>query len=53
MDRRTCLRRFWGDDNFFTARNMDVYLSHLRKHPRQDETLNILNIQGVGFKLIA
>lgn len=52
VDRRTCLRRLWGDDNFFTARTMDVYVSRLRKHLRQDETLDILNIRGVGFKLI-
>ncbi|QNE40211.1 winged helix-turn-helix transcriptional regulator [Hymenobacter sp. NBH84] len=52
VDRRTCLRRLWGDDNFFTARTMDVYVSRLRKHLRQDASLHILNIRGVGFKLI-
>ena len=53
LDRRATLRRLWGDDNFFTARSMDVYVSRLRKHLRHDDTLAILNIRGVGFKLIS
>ena len=52
LDRRATLRRLWGDDNFFTARSMDVYVSRLRKHLRHDDALAILNIRGVGFKLI-
>lgn len=52
LDRRLCLRRLWGDDNFFTARSMDVFVSRLRKHLRHDPSLDILNIRGVGYKLI-
>ncbi|MFD2785611.1 helix-turn-helix domain-containing protein [Hymenobacter rubripertinctus] len=36
LNRRECLHRFWGDDNFFTARSMDVFISRLRKYLRQD-----------------
>jgi DNA-binding response OmpR family regulator len=52
LDRRACLRQLWGDDNFFTARSMDVYISRLRKHLGRDPNLEILNIRGVGYKLI-
>ncbi len=52
LDRPTALRRLWGDDNFFTARSMDVFISRLRKHLRHDPALEILNIRGVGYKLI-
>ncbi|TFZ64798.1 winged helix family transcriptional regulator [Hymenobacter sp. UV11] len=52
LDRRACLRQLWGNDDFFAARSMDVYVSRLRKRLAQDPSLEILNIRGVGFKLI-
>ena len=52
LDRRACLRQLWGDDDFFAARSMDVYVSRLRKRLAHDPSLEILNIRGVGFKLI-
>lgn len=52
LDRRACLRQLWGDDDFFAARSMDVYISRLRKLLRHDPSLEILNIRGVGYKLI-
>ena len=50
--RKDVLLKLWGDDNFFNARNMDVYISKLRKHLEKDETLAIINVRGVGFKLV-
>lgn len=52
MDRKATLLRLWGDDNFFNARNMDVYIARLRKYLLHDENLSIVNIRGYGFKLI-
>jgi DNA-binding response OmpR family regulator len=52
LDRRACLRQVWGNDDFFAARSMDVYISRLRKLLRHDPALEILNIRGVGYKLI-
>lgn len=52
LDRRACLRQLWGDDDFFAARSMDVYISRLRKRLAPDPRLEILNIRGVGYKLI-
>jgi DNA-binding response OmpR family regulator len=52
LDRRAALRQLWGDDSFFAARSMDVYISRLRKLLRPDPSLEILNVRGVGYKLL-
>jgi len=52
LDRGACLRQLWGSDDFFAARSMDVYVSRLRKRLAPDPSLEILNIRGVGYKLI-
>ncbi|MDE6125995.1 MAG: winged helix-turn-helix domain-containing protein, partial [Muribaculaceae bacterium] len=40
-------------DNYFNARSMDVYITKLRKHLREDPSIEIINIHGKGYKLIA
>jgi two-component system response regulator TrcR len=52
LDRKTTLLKLWGDDNFFNARNMDVYISKLRKKLKNDPAVEIVNIRGFGYKLI-
>jgi DNA-binding response OmpR family regulator len=52
LARQATLLQLWGDDSFFTARSMDVYISKLRKHLRQDPEVEILNIRGYGYKLV-
>lgn len=52
LDRKATLLKLWGDDNFFNARNMDVYIARLRKHLAHDPSLSIINVRGFGFKLI-
>jgi two-component system response regulator TrcR len=52
LDRKTTLLKLWGDDNFFNARNMDVYISKLRKKLLNDPSVEIVNIRGFGYKLI-
>lgn len=52
LDRSRCLHLLWGADNFFTARSMDVFISKLRKHLRHDPGVEILNIRGLGYKLV-
>jgi DNA-binding response OmpR family regulator len=42
----------WGDDNYFVGRSMDVFITRLRKYLSQDESISIVNIHGVGFKLV-
>lgn len=53
MERTFALKAIWGDDNYFNGRSMDVYIAKLRKHLAQDASVEILNIHGRGFKLIA
>lgn len=53
MPRRDALMKIWGDDSFFNARTMDVYITKLRKYLHNDKDVSIVNIRGLGFKLIA
>lgn len=51
-DRKTALLSLWGDDSFFNTRTMDVFITRLRKHLKKDERIEILNVRGMGYKLI-
>tara|TARA_B110000196_G_C20885445_1_gene538712 strand:+ start:24 stop:719 length:696 start_codon:yes stop_codon:yes gene_type:complete len=50
--RETILVNLWGKDDYFLGRSLDVFISRLRKYLRQDPTIQIENIRGVGFKLV-
>ena len=52
LDRTFILNKLWGDDDFFNARSMDVFISKLRKKLKHDENIQIINIRGYGYKLI-
>jgi len=52
MERKMALLSLWGDDSFFNTRTMDVFITRLRKHLRSDPNLEIINIRGLGYKLI-
>lgn len=52
LDRRIALEAIWGEDNYFNGRSMDVYIAKLRKHLKDDERIEILNVHGHGFKLL-
>lgn len=52
LSRSFALKLIWGDDSYFNARSMDVYITKLRKLLKQDPALKILNLHGEGFKLI-
>ncbi|NND80188.1 MAG: winged helix-turn-helix transcriptional regulator, partial [Maribacter sp.] len=42
----------WGNDDFFNARSMDVFITKLRKKLKNDPEVKILNVRGYGYKLI-
>ena len=46
------LNKIWGNDDFFNARSMDVFISKLRKKLKKDTNIQIVNIRGYGYKLI-
>ncbi len=52
LQRDFALKTIWIDDNYFNARSMDVYITKLRKHLKEDENVEIINIHGKGYKLI-
>ncbi len=52
LPRSKALTKIWGEDNYFTARSMDVFVTKLRKYLSRDEKLEIVNIHGNGFRLI-
>tara|TARA_A100001011_G_C14322313_1_gene851439 strand:+ start:18417 stop:19121 length:705 start_codon:yes stop_codon:yes gene_type:complete len=52
LPRETALNKIWRDDNYFTSRSMDVYISKLRKYLVKDKKVQILNIHGEGFRLV-
>jgi two-component system response regulator TrcR len=51
-DRTYILKKLWGDDDFFNARSMDVFITKLRKKLKNDENIQIMNVRGYGYKLI-
>jgi two-component system OmpR family response regulator len=52
ISREMALKKIWGNDDYFTARSMDVYITKLRKFLLDDPRLNIKNIHGAGFQLV-
>jgi len=52
LDRAYALNKIWFDDSYFNARSMDVYIAKLRKYLKEDPKVELINVHGVGFKLI-
>jgi len=51
VERSTILERIWGENDYFMGRSMDVFISRLRKYLKEDTTVSIENIHGVGFRI--
>jgi DNA-binding response OmpR family regulator len=51
LKREEILRAVWGDDDYFSGRSLDVFISRLRKFLQKDSTIQIENIHSVGFRL--
>ncbi len=52
IDRKEILTLLWGNDSFFNSRNLDVYITKLRSYLREDPTLEIITIKGVGYRFV-
>ena len=52
LERELALKTIWIDDNYFNARSMDVYITKLRKHLKDDPSIEINNVHGNGYRLI-
>ena len=53
LRRDLALTKIWNEETYFTARSMDVYITKLRNYLKSDRSIQIENVHGVGFKLIA
>ncbi|MBL7953190.1 MAG: response regulator transcription factor [Flavobacteriales bacterium] len=53
LERSAALNAVWGNDSYFNGRSMDVYIAKLRKYLREDPSVEIINVHGKGFRLIA
>ena len=51
LTRETALKSIWGDDDYFIGRSMDVFITKLRKYLKDDPSISITNVHGIGFKL--
>jgi len=52
VKRNVILERLWGENDYFHGRSMDVFISRLRKYLKEDPTIKIENVHGVGFRFI-
>jgi two-component system, OmpR family, response regulator len=52
VDRSYALNKIWQNDSYFNARSMDVYIAKLRKYLKDDPGVELINVHGVGFKLV-
>jgi DNA-binding response OmpR family regulator len=51
-DRKDILTLLWGSDSFFNSRNLDVYITRLRNYLKEDESLEIITIKGIGYRFV-
>jgi hypothetical protein len=52
VEREVILNRVWGDDGDYVGRTLDVFISKLRKKLDADSKVKIVNIRGIGYKLV-
>ncbi len=52
LERSVVLLDLWGDDSFFNGRSLDVFITRLRRYLKDDPQVQIVNVRGVGYKLI-
>jgi DNA-binding response OmpR family regulator len=52
IDRRDLLNHIWGNDSFFNSRNLDVYITKIRGYLKEDNSIEIITIKGVGYRFI-
>jgi DNA-binding response OmpR family regulator len=51
LTRDHALKTVWGENDYFIGRSMDVFITRLRKYLKDDPSVAISNIHGIGFKL--
>ncbi len=49
IERKDLLMQIWGNDDFFSGRSLDVFITKLRNHFKSDPTIKIINLRGIGY----
>lgn len=52
LAREEALQRIWGNEDYFSGRSMDVFISKLRKYLKDDSSVRITVVHGKGFRLV-
>jgi DNA-binding response OmpR family regulator len=52
VQRGMLLQQIWGNDDHYTSRSMDVHLTRIRKLITNEKNINIMNLRGIGYKLL-
>ena len=52
ITRNELLKKLWGDDDYFSGRSMDVFITRLRKYLKHDETIELQSIPRSGYILV-
>lgn len=53
VETQDILLKLWGDDSFFNSRSLQVFITKLRHKLNKDERIKIINVRGIGYKLIS
>ncbi len=52
IDRKEIMNLLWGNDSFFNSRNLDVYITKIRSYLKEDPSLEVLTIKGIGYRFV-
>ena len=52
VDRNRILMSIWGEDTYFNARSLSVYINHLRKYLGEESPVRIMSVHGKGYKMV-
>lgn len=52
LKREVALQEIWGEDDYYKAKSMNVYITKLRHYLKEDTRIEILNVHGEGYKLV-
>ena len=52
VKREVILNAVWGDEGDYVGRTPDVFISKLRKKLQADPNVRIINIRGIGYRLV-
>lgn len=50
LKREQILKTIWGNDDFFSGRSMDVYISKIRKYFKDDSRISIESVRNIGLE---